>query len=67
MKKGLSAKKAIAIFTPSITAVVAIMVALIIAASMFSEDISLYLYGRSQKTDAAVLAACRVPLGTPKQ
>ncbi len=57
MKKGLSAKKAIAIFTPSITAVVAIMVALIIAASMFSEDISLYLYGRSQKTDAAVLAA----------
>ncbi len=56
MKKPMSQTKAIAIFTPCITAVLAIMVALIIAATMFWEDISLFLYGRSQHEDAAVLA-----------
>lgn len=56
MKKPMSQKKAIAIFTPCITAVLAIMIALIIAATMFWEDISLFLYGRSQTVDAAVLA-----------
>ncbi len=56
-KKQMSAKKALAIFTPCITAVVAIMLAIVIAASMFWEDISLYLYGRAQKSDRAVLAA----------
>ncbi len=55
--KGMSSKKAIAIFTPGITAVVAIMLALIIAATMFWEDISLFLYGRSQSADAAALAS----------
>ena len=56
-KRQMSGKKALAIFTPCITAVVAIMLAIVIAASMFGEDISLYLYGRAQKTDRAVLAA----------
>ena len=44
-KRQMSGKKALAIFTPCITAVVAIMLAIVIAASMFGEDISLYLYG----------------------
>ncbi len=55
-KKGMSNKKALAVFAPCITAVVAIMLALIIAASIFWEDISLFLYGRSQSVDAAALA-----------
>ena len=54
-KKAMSVKKSLAIFVPCITAAVAIMLALIIAASMFWQDISLWLYGRAQKTDAAVL------------
>ncbi|MDE6676512.1 MAG: glycoside hydrolase family 3 C-terminal domain-containing protein [Clostridia bacterium] len=56
MKKGMSIKKSIAIFTPCITAVVAIMIVIAIMVSMFVEDISLWLYGRAQNTDAAVLA-----------
>ncbi len=55
-KKGMSNKKALAIFTPCMTLVVVIMLALIIAASMFYEDISLFLYGRTQEADAAALA-----------
>lgn len=55
MKKAMSTKKACAIFVPSITAVVAIMLALVIAASMFWQDISLFLFGRAQATDATVL------------
>ena len=54
-KKVMSTKKSLAIFVPSITAVFAIMLAIVIAASIFWQDISLYLYGRAQKTDAAVL------------
>lgn len=54
-KKAMSVKKSLAIFVPSITAVVAIMLALVIAATMFWQDISLWLYGRAQTTDAAVL------------
>ncbi len=56
-KKSMSAKKALAIFTPCITLVVAIMLALIIAATMFYEDISLFLYGRAQNVDKAAIAA----------
>ena len=56
MKKGMSTKKALAVFTPCISAVVAIMLALIIAVSMFAEDISLFLYGRAQMASAAALA-----------
>jgi len=56
MKKVMEKKKALSIFTPCITAVVAIMLALIIAATMFPEDISLFLYGRTQTTDAAALS-----------
>ena len=55
-KKGMSNQKALAIFTPCMTLVVVIMLALIIAASMFYEDISLFLYGRTQEADAAALA-----------
>ena len=55
-KKAMSAKKAVAVFTPSIVVVVAIMLALIIASTMFWEDISLFLYGRAQKADASALA-----------
>ena len=54
-KKAMSVKKSLAIFVPGITAAVAIMLVLVIAASMFWQDISLWLYGRAQKTDAAVL------------
>jgi len=57
MKKVMSTKKTLAIFAPAITVVVAIMLALIIAATMFAEDISLFLYGRAQTTDAAALAS----------
>lgn len=56
MKKAMTTKKALAVFTPSITAVVAIMVALVIAACMFYRDISVYLYGRTQTVDAKALA-----------
>lgn len=49
-------KKALAIFTPCITVCVALMLALIIAASMFWQDISLWLYGRAQSTNADVLS-----------
>ncbi len=55
-KKSMSTKKAVAIFSPCITLVVVIMLALVIAASMFYEDISLFLYGRAQTVDAAVIA-----------
>ncbi len=55
-KKRMSTKKALAVFLPSITVVVAIMLVLVIAASMFWEDVSLFLYGREQTADAAVLA-----------
>lgn len=54
-KKVMSTKKSLSIFVPCISAVVAIMLALIIAATMFWQDISLWLYGRAQTTDAAVL------------
>lgn len=56
MRKGMSTKKALAIFTPCITVVVAIMLALIIASNMFYKDISLWLYGRAQTVDAKALA-----------
>lgn len=49
-------KKALAIFTPCITLCVALMLALSILASMFWEDISLWLYGRAQSTNADVLS-----------
>ncbi len=55
-KKRMSTKKAVAIFSPCMTLVVAIMLVLVIAATMFYEDISLFLYGRSQNVDAAALA-----------
>lgn len=55
MKKAMSTKKALSVFVPCITAVVAIMLALIIAATTFWQDISLWLYGRAQNTDAIVL------------
>ena len=54
-KKAMSVKKSLAVFVPCISAVAAVMLALVIAASMFWQDISLWLYGRSQNTDAAVL------------
>lgn len=55
-KKRMSTKKSLAVFVPSISAIVAIMLAVIIAASMFWQDISLWLYGRAQTADAQVLA-----------
>ncbi len=57
MKKGMSIKKSIAIFAPCMTALVAIMIALIIVAGIFSETISLWLYGRAQNSDAKTLSA----------
>lgn len=54
-KKVMSTKKSLSIFVPCMSAVVAIMLALVIAATMFWPDISLWLYGRAQTTDAAVL------------
>lgn len=54
-KKVMSTKKSLAVFVPCMSAVVAIMLALVIAATMFWQDISLWLYGRAQTTDAAVL------------
>ena len=57
MKKQMSTKKAIAVFTPGITVVFAIMLAVIIASSIFWQDISLWLYGRAQKADPAALAS----------
>ncbi len=55
-KKRMSVKKAVAIFAPCMTLLFVIMLALIIAASMFYEDISLFLYGRAQTADAVALA-----------
>ena len=55
MKKNMSVKKSLAIFVPCMSVVVAIMLAIIIASSMFWQDISLWMYGRAQTTDAAVL------------
>ncbi|MCH5351144.1 MAG: glycoside hydrolase family 3 C-terminal domain-containing protein [Clostridiales bacterium] len=55
MKKEMSTKKALAVYTPPIVVVFAIMLAVIIAASTFWQDISLWLYGRAQTTDASVL------------
>lgn len=52
----MSTKKSIATFTPCITVVIAIMLALVIASSMFYKDISVYLYGRAQTVDAKALA-----------
>lgn len=54
-KKVMSTKKSLSVFVPCMSAVVAIMLALIVAASTFWQDISLWLYGRAQTTDAAVL------------
>lgn len=56
MKKRMSIKKSVAIFAPCMTFVVALMIVIAIAVSMFWQDISLWLYGRAQNTDAAVLS-----------
>lgn len=54
-KKRMSIKKALAVFVPCMSVVFVIMLAIIIASSMFWQDISLWLYGRAQTTDPAVL------------
>ncbi len=57
MKNKMSIKKSIAIFAPCMTALIAVMIALIIVAGIFSDTISLWLYGRAQNTDAKTLSA----------
>lgn len=57
MKKAMSTKKAIRTFVPPMTVIVAIMLAVVIASSLFWQDISLWLYGRAQTADAAALAS----------
>lgn len=56
MKKRMSNKKALAIFTPFMALLLVLMIVVIIASSMFWQTISLFLYGRAQNTDAAVLS-----------
>lgn len=57
MKKRLSMKKALAIFTPCITVCVALIIVIAILTSMFWKDISLFISGRKQTVDAKALAS----------
>lgn len=56
MKKGMSTKKAIAIFTPCITLCIVLMLVVAILTSMFWKQISMFISGRPQTSDPAVLA-----------
>ncbi len=56
MKQKMSAKKALAIFTPCITLVVVLMLVIAILVSMFWKQISMFISGRPQTADSAALA-----------
>ncbi len=57
MKKKMSSKKAIAIFTPCITLCIVLILAVAILTSMFWKQISMFLSGRPQTSDPSVLAS----------
>lgn len=56
MKKVMSTKKSIAIFTPFITLCIVLIIAVAILTSMFWKQISMFISGRPQTSDPAVLA-----------
>ena len=56
MKKIASNKKLLATNIPIMSAMLAVMLAIVIAASMFWQDISMFMFGRAQTSDAKVLA-----------
>lgn len=56
MKQAVSGKKLIAKSIPGFTMLLAIMLAIAVASSMFWQDISMFLFGRSQTADQKVLA-----------
>ena len=56
VKQVMSFKLAMSIFIPCITVCVALIIAVAVLTSMFWQDISMFISGRPQSADAAVLA-----------